>query len=274
MKKKILSFICLLMLLPCFTGSAQKLTEVFYQPSASGLHEKRMLVYLPEGYRSCNDRYPVLYMLHGARGNELSWIMKGNTLHHIDSLTSTGAMKKTIVVFPNMNQYDDDKDYGSSRIKGAWESFFEVDGSVEKAFVKDVVNLTDSLFRTIPDKSHRAIAGLSIGGMQSIYISASNPDTFGYVGSFSPMVKSFIRKSPHSDFYKGIRRKLNEQFKNPPLLYWIMVGRMDFFESHMDSYHHYLNEKGYPHQYYVSRGGHQWYNWKKYSIMFMENLWK
>lgn len=256
------------------TCDAHELVEVFCRSSVPGPQERRMLVCLPDGYHTCEERYPVLYLLHGARGNETSWIFKSNILHDIDSLTSAGAMKKTIVVFPNMNQYDDDLDYGTSRIKGAWESFFEVDGTVESAFVKDVVNATDSLFRTIPDKSHRAIAGLSIGGMQTIFISASNPDTFGYVGPFSPMVNSFIRKSTYSDFYKGIKTKLKEQFRDPPVLYWIMVGRMDFFEPHMDSFHHYLNEKGYPHQYYVSRGGHQWNNWKKYSIMFMENLWK
>ena len=96
----------------------------------------------------------MLYLLHGARGNELSWIQKGNILHNIDSLIASSKMKETIVVFPNVNQYKSEKDYGKSRLKGAIESFFETDGVVEAAFMNDVVKTVDSLYRTIPDHFH------------------------------------------------------------------------------------------------------------------------
>ena len=130
------------------------LEERVYQCSTDGPTERRMFVYLPEEYYESDASYPVLYLLHGARGNELSWIEKGNLLHNIDSLTTNGLMRKMIVVLPNVNQYDDDSDCRKSRIKGAVESFFETDGMVEAAFVNDVVGAGDSLYRTLGSLSH------------------------------------------------------------------------------------------------------------------------
>lgn len=251
-----------------------RLTEIVQKAPGDGRPRKRVLVYLPPGYDTSAIRYPVLYLLHGARGNETSWIRKGRILDVIDSLTMTGKMSETITVFPNMNQYDDEADYGDARAKGAWESFFEMDGSAESVFREDVVGLVDSLFRTIPDKGHRAIAGLSLGGMQTIHISASCPDMFGYVGAFSPIVKSVVRHSRYSRFYKGLKQKFRVQFADPPRAYRIMIGRNDFLLPHIESFHNYLNEKDYPHDIYISPGGHQWKNWRQYCIIFMEGLWK
>ena len=183
------------------------LEECIYECSVEGPKERRMFIYLPQEYYRSAKRYPVFYLLHGARGNETSWISKGELLQNIDSLTADGAMKECIVVLPNTNQHNDDKDYGKSRIKGAVESFFENDGRVEYSFVNDVVKKIDSTYRTIPEKSSRAIGGLSIGALQSLHISANHPDTFGYVGLFSPMVHPFIRHSEHSSFFKQLKKK-------------------------------------------------------------------
>ena len=241
--------------------------------SVEGPHRRRMYIYLPKDYYSTTERYPVLYLLHGARGNELSWIEKGNLLHNIDSLTVSGKMKETIVVLPNMNQYNDERDYGKSRLKGAMEAFYENDGMVEYAFVTDVVATVDSLYRTIPDKQHRAIAGLSIGAMQSMHISANAPDMFGYVGMFSSMVHPVLRRSEHSSFYKGFKGKLDMQFARPPLLYSIMIGKTDFYYPRMVMYANYLSRKGYAHELHLAKGGHQWFNWEEFANLFMQQLW-
>lgn len=250
------------------------LEERFHDCSVEGPDKRRMLVYLPKDYYQDDDRYPVLYLLHGARGNELSWIEKGDILHNIDSLTSSLKMKETIVVFPNANQYDDEKDFGKSRLKGAIESFFETDGIVEAAFLNDVVASIDSLYRTIPDQGHRAIAGLSIGAMQSMYISANSPGSFDYIGLFSSMVHPVLRKSEHSTFYKGLKVKMKRQFEQPPARYYIMVGKTDFYYPRMMAFRRFLDRKGYPYELYVSSGGHQWYNWEEYANIFMQTLWQ
>lgn len=241
--------------------------------SVEGPRQRRMHVYLPQHYYESTERYPALYLLHGARGNELSWIEKGNLLHNIDSLTAAGAMKETIVVLPNMNQYDSEQDYGKSRLKGAMEAFYEVDGMVEYAFVTDVVTTIDSLYRTIADKEHRAIAGMSIGAMQAMHISANAPSTFGYVGLFSSMVHPVLRRSEHSSFYKGLKGKLATQFATPPLLYSIMIGKTDFYYPRMMMYANYLSSKGYAHEIHLTKGGHQWFNWEEFANLFMQQLW-
>lgn len=248
------------------------LEERLYQCSTDGPTERRMFVYLPEEYYESDASYPVLYLLHGARGNELSWIEKGNLLHNIDSLTTNGLMCKMIVVLPNVNQYDDDSDCRKSRIKGAVESFFETDGMVEAAFVNDVVGAVDSLYRTLPDKEHRAIAGLSIGAMQAMHISANAPDMFGYVGVFSAMVHPVLRKSECSAFYKGFKDKLEMQFATPPTLYSIMIGRRDFYYLRMRCYVRYLERHDYPYVFTTAAGGHQWENWSEFANTFMQQL--
>lgn len=250
------------------------LEECFHNCSVKGPKERRMLVYLPSDYYESEKSYPVFYLLHGARGNELSWITKGDLLNNIDSLTASSKMLETIVVLPNVNQYNDERDFGKSRFKGAVESLFETDGRVEAAFMKDVVGTIDSTYRTIPDKEHRAIAGLSIGAMQSIYISANAPESFGYVGLFSSMLHPVLRKSEHSSYYKKLKSKLAVQFAQPPELYSIMIGKTDFYYPRMKSYSRYLSKKGYPFEMTVTSGGHQWYNWEAFSIDFMERLWK
>lgn len=248
------------------------LEERTYRCSVEKLTERRMLVYLPREYYKSNESYPVLYLLHGARGNELSWIENGNLLHNIDSLTSAKRMREMIVVLPNVNQYDDDRDYGKSRIKGAVESLFETDGMVEAAFINDVVGTIDSLYRTLPDKQHRAIAGLSIGAMQAMHISANAPDMFGYVGAFSAMVHPVLRRSECSAFYKDFKYKQKVQFATPPLLYSIMIGRCDFYYLRMRCYAHYLDKRGYAYELSTFHGGHQWYNWEEFANLFMQRL--
>lgn len=290
MKPGILTILCLFSLCACGTGkyvanetfpSATTaytpngiLEEVFHPTSVPGPTMRRMLVYLPADYYGGEDRYPVLYLLHGARGNETSWIFKGRLLETVDSLTTCGAMAKTIIVMPNLNQYDNDGDYGRSRCKGAVESVFEIDGSAEYAFAQDVVATVDRMFRTIPEKSGRAIAGLSIGGFQAIHLSASYPDMFDYIGAFSPFTRTIVKRGEHSDFFRCLRRRLDVQFTDPPELYWIMTGKNDIFQPRIQEFLSLMDRKGYLHKYHESAGGHSWDNWEAYCCVFMKNLWK
>ena len=251
-----------------------RLEEVIYEPTEDGPSQRRMLVYLPDGYDTSGKDYPVLYLLHGAKGNETSWINKGHILRDIDSLTRTGEMEETIVVFPNTNQYDDDKDFGKSRLKNMFKSLFEMDGAVETAFMEDVVGTTDSMYRTIPDRTCRAIAGLSMGGLQTIRISAAFPDGFDYIGVFSPVIRTIVKHGKHSDFYRNLYGRLEVLFSDPPAEYIIMIGRNDILEPRIGSFICHLKRKGYGFDFYESPGGHSWYNWENYCRFFMKTLWR
>lgn len=255
---------------PEITYKPQGILEYVMVPSSEpGMKERRATVYLPSGYYSCDERYPVLYLLHGARGNELTWIERGAVLQSIDSLRAHSAARDFILVLPNMNSYKDAVDYGYSRAKNALSSFYGVDGTVESCFITDVVRTIDTRYRTIDSKDGRAIAGMSIGALQAIYISAGNPDSFDSVGLFSPMAHSFVRAGENSSFYRHLWDKMDRQFADPPKDYCIMIGKTDFFYPHMKSWHRKLDKRAYPHSFHIAEGGHEWYNWEAFAVRFI-----
>ena len=136
-----------------------------YECCSGGSSHKEMYIYLPEEYYESTDCYPVVYLLHGANGNELSWIKKGKILSVIDSLTEHGDICECIYVFPDMNRYCNDYDYIVSEYKETAEAFFNLNGSAEYSFINDAMMYVDEKFRTLASKEYRAIAGLSLGGL-------------------------------------------------------------------------------------------------------------
>lgn len=251
-----------------------RLVEAYTKCSVPGPTSRRMMVYLPKGYSVSTGSYPVIYLNHGARGNETTWIQKGRALQITDSLVACGSAKPCILVFTNMNQYRDDEDYGNSRRQSALESVVETDGRAESAYMEDVVHYVDSCFRTIPDKDHRAIAGMSMGGLKSMYISAWNPDSFAYVGMFSPLHLSPTRHGDHSYFYTKLRSRLKEQFEDPPLVYDIETGRSDLLYPGIKRYCGYLERSGYGFEFNEYPGGHDWDVWQKAFCNFMEQVFR
>ena len=248
---------------------------VNYKSSEKALTERRMVVYLPESYaKEPERRYPVVYLLHGARGNEVTWIERGDAFYSIDSLRMAGAAEDFILVLPNMNKYYSDADYNGGHASNAMRAFWVVDGDVETHFMQDVVAAVDSLFRTVPEKSSRAIAGMSTGGLQAIYLSANYPDSFGYVGLFSPYAYDTIFGLKHPELYGGLWPKLKRQFSNEPEYYGIMIGDTDFFYPHVTMWNRSLDRKGYKHKFLVTPGGHEWYNWRKYFILFSKEVFR
>ena len=251
------------------------LRAVNYHSSEKMLTERRMLVYLPVDYfDDTTKRYPVLYLLHGARGNEVTWLDSSNVIPSLDSLRRIKEAEHFIVVLPNMNRYYSDKDYNNGHCLRAMRAFWLIDGEVERHFMTDVVEFTDSNFRTIPEKSSRAIAGMSSGALQALYLSADYPDAFDYVGLFSPYTYATFAAVTHLDVYGGLGKKLKLQFTDPPKAYGLYIGNTDFFYPHIRNYDRKLTEKGYAHTFTVSEGGHEWYNWSAFATDFNKKLFK
>ncbi|MDE6511272.1 MAG: esterase, partial [Muribaculaceae bacterium] len=146
-----------------------------------------------------------------------------------------------------------------------------MEGTFEQHF-PDVVKYVDTNYRTIADKQHRAIAGLSMGGFHSLHISKEYPDMFDYVGLFSAAIL------PHdgttSPIYDNLDQKLAKQFSNAPKLYWIAIGDKDFLYDANKEYRKMLDDKGYKYTYRESPDGHIWKNWRIYLTEFVPQLFK
>jgi enterochelin esterase family protein len=144
---------------------------------------------------------------------------------------------------------------------------------------------TEAHFRTIPDKQHRAIAGLSMGGFHTMHTAALLNQSFDYVGIFSALYVPYMsqhraeRTLAISDLalsdkpaYNQTEALLAQQFANPPQLYWIACGVDDFLYQDNVIYRQYLDEKQYPYEYHESAGGHSWKNWMDYLTLFAQRL--
>lgn len=233
--------------------------------------DRRMTIYTPPGYENSTSDYPVLYLLHGMGGDEEAWIALGRTAQIMDNLIAEGKAKPMIVVMTNGNVAQEAAP-GESSIgfkKPTMQLPKTMEGSMEKSF-PDVVKFVDSNYKTIKEKSGRAIAGLSMGGFHSMHISKEYPDMFDYIGLFSAAI--FPNQGVKSSIYEDLDAKLSTQFEKEPKLYWIAIGKTDFlYKSNVD-YRKMLDEKGYKYTYYESEEGHIWKNWRIYLSQFVPLL--
>lgn len=250
-------------------------SKVWYSSPTLGMEQRRMTVYTPAGYEEGKQKYPVLYLLHGAGGDENAWSELGRATQILDNLIAKGLVKPMIVVMPNGNgaqQAAPGEAYGNM-VKPSFMQPKMMEGSIEKAF-PDIMKYVEKHYRTINNKSNRAICGLSMGGFHSLYISALYPDKFGYVGLFSAAINKQNKQGDNSDVYENIDQKLAAQFKNPPLLYWIGIGKDDFLYKDNVDFRKKLDENGYKYTYMETDGGHIWRNWRIYLTEFTQKIFK
>ncbi len=161
------------------------LEKVWYNSPTLDL-KRRMYVYTPAGYDAGNEKYPVFYLLHGAGGDEDAWSSMGRTCQIMDNLIASGKVEPMIVVMTNgnANQAAATIDYPVAPAQGGMRGFGSA-GLFEKSIIDDVIPYIDNNYRTLTDREHRAIAGLSMGGAQTTYAALNNIDKFAWVGSFS-----------------------------------------------------------------------------------------
>jgi len=251
-------------------------SKVWYPSPTLGMDQRRMTVYTPAGYEDSAKRYPVLYLLHGAGGDENAWSELGRAVQILDNLIAQGKAEPMIVVMPNGNgaQQAVPGEYANSMYKPSFMNARTMDGAIETAFVKDIVSYVDAHYRTLADKRHRAIAGLSMGGFHSLYVSLNNPDTFDYVGLFSAAINRGNPQGEYAAIYKDMDAKLARQFATPPRLYYIAIGKTDFLYKDNTDYRKRLDAKGYRYEYVETDDGHIWSNWRKYLNWFAPKLFK
>ena len=255
-------------------------SKVWY-PSPTLKTERRMTVYTPAGYDK-GGRYPVLYLLHGAGGDEEAWTTLGRAAQIMDNLIATGKAVPMIVVMPNGNANCDaapgewDRGMYKPTFMGHMDS--TPVASTEESF-KDIVSYVDKHFRTLANKRNRAICGLSMGGGHSYGISKLYPDMFDYVGLFSAAVSLNIRGfNGLNDADQGpapeVEKQLATMFAKKPALYWIAIGKTDFLYQNNKVYRDYLDQKKYPYTYVETEDGHIWRNWRIYLTIFAPQLFR
>ena len=238
-----------------------------------GPRDRRLTVYTPAGYETSGRRYPVLYLLHGSGGDENAWSELGRAIQILDNMIASGDAEPMIVVMPNGN-IDLQAAPGESPL-GMTTPIAKLphwmDGSFEATF-PEIVEFIDSNYRTRADKASRAVAGLSMGGFNSLHLSKDYPGMFDYVGLFSaaiwPLDPSLAGR------YTDMPAKLKKQFENAPKLYWIGIGSDDFLYDVNVKYRQLLDSLGIPYTYHESDGGHQWKNWRRYLTLFLPQLFK
>jgi len=234
---------------------------------------RRMTIYTPPGYEDSDVSYPVLYLLHGAGGDEEAWSDLGRAPQILDNLIAAGKAEPMIVVMPNGNAVQEAAPGKGS--DGFIQPSFMVSGMMmgdyEAAF-EDIIGFVESEYRVQANKAHRAIAGLSMGGYHSLHISRYYPNTFDYMGLFSPAI--LPRGNEDAPVYRDMNATLKTQMDNGYQLYWIAIGKTDFLFGEVTDYRQRLDALGIRYEYVETEGGHVWSNWREYLTAFAQRLFK
>jgi enterochelin esterase family protein len=223
---------------------------------------RRCFVYTPADYdKNTNARYPVLYLQHGSGEDETGWSVQGKANLILDNLIAAKKAIPMIIVMDNGYASAPVQQTSGTSAKGSgWLSAFE------DVLVKEVIPMIDTQFRTIADREHRAMAGLSMGANQTIQITMNNLDKFAYIGAFSGT--SNYPKTTEIDpttFMNGKFKDgpaLNKQIK----LFWLGLGTKepDPFPGSVGAFRNMLDKQGVKYVYYESQGtAHEWLTWRR-----------
>ena len=254
------------------------ISRVWYQSAVLGM-ERRVCVYTPAGYESSKIKYPVLYLLHGAGGDEESWINIGRVTQIMDNLIAQGKVKPMIVVMPNGNA----NQAGSQNeipLPGGQPQDVRVmrlnfAGKFETHMVKDLEPFIVRNYRTMAGRDNLAIAGLSMGGMHTQNITNDNPGMFGYIGVFSMGIMDLDRQNPDDPRIDQERDlKIEALKKSGYKLYWVACGKDDFVYQSVVKLRNTLDKHQFRYTYNETTGGHTWTNWRIYLTEFAPLLFK
>ena len=247
--------------------------EVWYFSKVTG-GWRHALVYTPPKYdERATDRYPVLYLQHGGGEDETGWIRQGRANFILDNAIAEGRSKPMLVVMaygyarragqpvPDLTG----KPFGSPEMLKAMQ---DMTTAFEADVTEALVPFVDSTFRTIPDRDHRAMAGLSMGGMQTFHITLNHLDLFSHIGGFSgaagPLVLGGRTLDPKTD-YNGVFAD-PAAFARKVHLLWLGVGteEPDGMRAGIRRLHASLTEAGIAHVYSESPGtDHEWQTWRR-----------
>jgi enterochelin esterase-like enzyme len=223
-------------------------------------NKRRAIVYTPPGF-SMDKKYPVLYLLHGIGGDEKEWLNGGQPQLILDNLHANKKIEPMIVVFPNGRAMKDDRAIGNIFDSTKVQAFT----TFEKDLLNDLIPFIEKKYPVIGDREHRAIAGLSMGGGQSLNFGLNNLDQFAWIGSFSAAPNTKLPEELLPD---------PDEARNKLKLLWISSGDEDRLMIFSQRTHDYLTAHDVPHIYHLEHGGHDFKVWKNDLYLFSQLLFK
>lgn len=236
-----------------------KIDTISYTSKTVGTTRKALVYKTPGASRG--KKYPVLYLLHGIGGDEKEWLNGGTPQIILDNLFAEGKIKPMIVVLPNGRAIKDDRATGNIMAPDKVQGF----ANFERDLLDDLIPFIEKKYPVLKDRENRAVAGLSMGGGQSLNFGLGNLGKFAWVGGFSSAPNT---KSPE------ILVSNPEEAKKKLKLLWISCGDADGLITFSKRTHDYLYKNDVPHIYYLETGGHDFKVWKNGLYMFSQFLFK
>src|ERR1022692_1139294 len=234
-----------------------KIETVEYDSKSVG-NKRKMLIYTPPGY-SADTKYPVLYLLHGIGGDEEEWHKHGAPQAILDNLLAEKKIVTMIVVMPNGRAQPNDRAEGNVMATAPAFAKFEPD------LLNDVIPFVESKYSVKNDRENRALAGLSMGGGQSLNFGLGHLDTFAWIGGVS--------SAPNTKTPEQLVPNPEEAIQKLKLL-WVSCGDQDKLISISQRFHAYLKEKNVPHIWHVDSGRHEWPVWKNDLYLFSQRIFR
>ena len=232
---------------------------------SDALGQKRVAtVYTPPGYMNGSERYPVLYLVHGAGDSYDSWTSVGHANLILDNLIAEGKAKPMIVVMPFGHTPDRPNANGGGNMLANTDFGDDL--------IEDLIPYVDGHLRTLADQPNRAMAGLSMGGSHTLRFGLTHPELFDHIGIFS-MGLGLQGNNDVAAYETANAAALARAAQDLDLVYYAM-GKDDFLYGTVAPTRAMLGKHGIEHIYNESGGGHTWINWRRYLADFAPRLFK
>jgi enterochelin esterase-like enzyme len=220
-----------------------------------------LVVYTPAGYETSGKRYPVFYLISGTTDTEETWYKVGKLNTILDNLIADGKAEPMIVVMPygNMGSTPQPTSMAATKVYDVFA----------REMTECVMPYVEQSFRTVNDRDHRAIAGFSRGGGQSLFTALSHPDKFAWLASYSAYLTPEMMDTCFPQYGEN-PSLINGQFK----LVWYGVGSEDFLYKQVVENREYLDKKGIKHEDMTTGGGHTWMNARTYLNETLQKFFK
>ncbi len=227
------------------------ITYTSYRSGTMRGMDRPLVVYTPPGYEENPDKkYPVLYLISGTTDTEETWYKVGRANFILDNLIARGKAVPMIIVMPYGNNFIEISGPASPDVIPMYQAY-------SNEIVNDIIPFTENNFRIIPDREHRAIAGFSRGGGQTLWAGLSNTGIFAYICSFSAYLTTEAFEQNFKSFYAD-PEQTNKEMK----LFWLSVGNEDFLYKQAAEFMELLKSKKINTRTLITTGGHTWMNCK------------